>query len=168
MTVLQPCTGDSRSLNRSMRVSRQAFKPSIDVAEYDGEVPQVGSSGAPRLLPHERWVIARVRRRRLVIRDVSNSSSSLREQTYRDAAMANLRICLIACGIVLVTVVVMIGVIHMRHGPLSTTRDPDLGWSIAFACIFWLVALIGIVALALEIVRTIQWMSAAQSNKRSL
>jgi hypothetical protein len=119
------------------------------------------------LLPHERWIIRRWSQRPpKPLRHGKHAGKAVTEeaQTYHDAAIANLKVVLVACALVLVTAIVMITVIGAHGGPLSTSRDPQLAMGIVFTFVFWLVVVVGASAFALEIVRSSQFLSRMQAD----
>jgi hypothetical protein len=126
-------------------------------------VPSNGESGgAYRLLPHEKWAGSHADR--FISRKAAISPEQL-EQTLGATAFAlflafrvNLRLFLTIALTIVAIAFVMIVVIQVNGGPISTNQHPELIASVVAAIVFWSLVLVGVCSLVALYVRRAQWM----------
>jgi hypothetical protein len=126
-------------------------------------VPSNGESGGTyHLLPHERWAGSHADR--FISRKAVITPERL-EQTLGPTAFAlflafrvNLRLFQAIALTIVAVAGVMIVVINIDGGPISTNQHPELIASVVAAIVFWSLVLVGVCSLVALYVRRAQWM----------
>ena len=124
------------------------------------------SGGTYHLFAHERWATSHADR--FVSRKAAATPERL-EQTFGPTAFAlfiasraNLRVVQAVGLTIVVIAAVMVVIINVSGGPISTDQHPRLAASVVAAIVFWSLVLVGLSSLALFSVRTAQWRREVQ------
>jgi hypothetical protein len=125
-------------------------------------LPSNGTSGRSyHLLPYEEWAASHAGR--FIPRKAAMTPEHL-QRSLGPTAFAlyiafrvNLRLFLTIVLTIVAIAAVMIAVINVNGGPISTDRHPELIASIVIAIVFWSLVLVGVVALVALYVRRAQW-----------
>jgi hypothetical protein len=126
-------------------------------------VPANGESGGTyHLLPHEKWAGSHADR--FISRKAAITPEHL-EQTLGPTAFAlflafrvNLRLFQAIAMTIVAVAGVMIVVINIDGGPISTNQHPELIASVVAAIVFWSLVLVGVCSLLALYVRRAQWL----------
>jgi hypothetical protein len=125
-------------------------------------VPANGESGGTyHLLPHEKWAGSHADR--FISRKAAITPEHL-EKTLGPTAFAlflafrvNLRLFQAIALTIVAVAGVMIVVINIDGGPISTNQHPELIASVVAAIVFWSLVLVGVCSLLAIYVRRAQW-----------
>jgi hypothetical protein len=118
------------------------------------------------LLPHERWATSHADR--FISRKAATTPERL-EHAFGPTAFplfiasrVNLRVVQAIGLTIAVIAAVMVIMINVSGGPISTDQHPRLVASVVAAIVFWSLVLVGVFSLALFSVRTTQWRREVQ------